>query len=76
MKISATARFVRISPSKVRPFARLLRGLSLEQALTAARFSPAKGAFQVGKLLKSMAANLASGKLHGDDFVVEKIVIE
>jgi len=76
MKVSAALKFVRISPSKVMPFARLLGGLSLEQAMTAARFSPQKGAFHIGKLLKSMAANLAAAKLNGDDFRVSKIVVE
>jgi len=76
MKVSASARFIRISPSKVRPFARRLSGLSLEQAMTAARFSPQKGAFYIGKLLKSMAANLAAGKLNGEDFFVSKVAVE
>ncbi|MDD5482711.1 MAG: 50S ribosomal protein L22 [Kiritimatiellae bacterium] len=76
MKISASARFVRISPSKVRPFARLLKGKSLKEASAAARFSPQKGAFFVGKLLKSMAANLAVKELNGNNFYVEKVAIE
>lgn len=76
MKVSAAARFVRISPSKVRPLARLLPGLALDQALAATGFSPRKGAWLIGKLLKSMAANLADRKLNGDDFRVEKVMVE
>lgn len=76
MKINAAAKYVRISPLKIRPLARLLKGLSLEQALTATGFSPKKGAFFIGKLLKSMAANMAGSKLNSDDFYVENIAIE
>jgi len=76
MKINASARFVRISPSKVRPFARLLTGKSLKEAVSAAGFSSQKGAFFVGKLLKSMAANLTSNELKSNDFYVEKVAVE
>lgn len=76
MKINASARFVKVSPSKVRPFARLLKGKSLKEAQTAAGFGNQKGAFFIGKLLKSMAANLAGNELSGNDFHVEKIAIE
>jgi len=76
MKINASARFIRMSPSKVRPFARLLMGKSLKEAMAAAGFSSQKGAFFVEKLLKSMAANLASNELNGNDFYVEKVAIE
>lgn len=76
MKASASARFVKIAPSKIRPFARLLKGLSVEKALNATGFSNKKGAFFIGKLLKSMAANLANSKLSADDFHVEKVAIE
>jgi len=76
MKVNASARFVRVSPSKVRPFARLLKGLPLEQALATAGFDSKKGAFFIGKLLKSMAGNLSVRKLNSDDFYVETIVVE
>lgn len=76
MKVNASARFVKVAPSKVRPFARLLKGKSLKEALTAASFSSQKGAFFIGKLLKSMAANLAGSELSGHDFHVVKVAIE
>lgn len=76
MKINASARFVKVAPSKVRPFARLLQGKSLKVALTAAGFSNQKGAFFIGKLLKSMAANLAGNELSSNDFYVVKLAIE
>ena len=76
MKLSASARFVKVSPSKVRPFARLLKGMSIEEAITAAGFSNKKGAFFIGKLLKSMVANLASNKLNENDYHVAQVIIE
>lgn len=76
MKLSASARFVRVSPSKVRPFARLLKGMSVEEAITAAGFSNKKGAFFIGKLLKSMVANLASNKLNENDYHIAQVAIE
>ena len=76
MKVNASARFVKVSPSKVRPFARLLKGKSLKEAMTAAGFSNQKGAFFIGKLLKSMAANLTGNELSGNDFYIEKVAIE
>lgn len=76
MKVNASARFIRGSPSKIRPFARLLKGKSLKDAQSAAGFSRQKGAFLIGKLLKSMAANLAGNELKADDFHIEKLAIE
>ena len=76
MKLSASARFVRISPSKVRPFARLLKGMSLEEAISTAGFSNKKGAFFIHKLLKSMVANLAVGNLNENDYHIAQVSIE
>jgi large subunit ribosomal protein L22 len=76
MKLSASAKFVRISPSKVRPFARLLKGMSIEEALTSAGFSSNKGSFFITKLLKSMVANLASNNLNESDYHIAQVKIE
>ncbi len=76
MKLSASARFIRVSPSKVRPFARLLKGMTLEEAIAAAGFDNTKGAFFIGKLLKSMVANLASNKLNENDYHIAQVAIE
>lgn len=76
MKVNASARFVKVAPSKIRPLARLLKGKSLKEALSAAGLSNQKGAFLIGKLLKSMAANLAGNELSGNDFYIEKVAIE
>lgn len=76
MKIKASARFAKIAPSKARPFARLLKGRTLEEALHSSEYSSQKGARLIGKVLKSMVANLAAGKLNADDFRVENVIVE
>ena len=57
MKIEASSRFARIAPTKARPLARLLKGLSVADALRATAFSRQKAAFLIGKVLKSAIAN-------------------
>jgi len=76
MTLNATAKFVRISPSKVRPFARLLKGMTIEEAINSAAFSNNKGSFFIAKLLKSMAANLASNNLNESDYHIKQVIIE
>ena len=53
----ATLRGVRLSPQKGRLVADLVRGKSVEQALSLLAFSPKKGAGIVRKVLESAIAN-------------------
>jgi large subunit ribosomal protein L22 len=53
----ATAKFVRISPLKVRRVLALVRGRDLEQALAALSFVPGAAAPVVRKVIASAAAN-------------------
>lgn len=77
MKIKAETNFARISSSKVRPFARLLKGLPVADALRLTQFSPRKAAFLIGKTLKSAIANVEkNAKLAADDFSVEAVIIK
>ncbi len=57
MPAKATARFVRISPLKVRRVLALVRGCDLEQALAALNFTPGAAAPVVRKVIASAAAN-------------------
>ncbi len=77
MKITAISRYVKLSPSKGIPFARLLKGLSVADALKMTRFSGKKAACLIDKTLKSAVANAENNaKLSADAFHVEKIVVE
>ena len=56
-QVKASHRFARISATKVRPFANLIRGKSAEEGLDALRYVPNRGARFLEKVLKSAIAN-------------------
>ncbi len=55
--VQAVHKYARISPWKVRRFADLIRGVSVEEGLNRLRYLPNRGARIVEKVLKSAAAN-------------------
>ena len=55
--VTATHRHARISATKIRPFADMIRGLSAEEGLNALAFVPNRGARFLEKVLKSAIAN-------------------
>lgn len=55
--VRATHKFARISASKVRPFADLIRGKTTEEALDSLRYLPNRGARLLEKVLNSAIAN-------------------
>ena len=55
--VRASHQFARISPTKVRPFADMIRGMSAEQGLNALAFEPNRGARFLELVLKSAIAN-------------------
>ncbi len=55
--IQASHRFARISATKVRPFADLIRGMTVQDGLNALRYHPNRGARFLEKVLQSAAAN-------------------
>ena len=57
MEAKAVAKYVRMSPSKLKPVADLVRGKNLEEALTILKFTPGKGAEIFEKVMQSAAAN-------------------
>ncbi len=57
MEAKAVAKYVRMSPIKLKPVADLVRGKNLSEALTILKFTPGKGAEIVEKVVKSAAAN-------------------
>ncbi len=54
---NATAKYVKMSPSKIKPVCDLVRGKDLNEALTILKFTPGKGSQIVEKVVKSAAAN-------------------
>jgi large subunit ribosomal protein L22 len=57
MEAKAVAKYVRMSPIKLKPVADLVRGKDLNEALTILKFTPGKGSVLVEKVVKSAAAN-------------------
>ena len=57
MEVSATTKYVRMSPLKARGIASTIRGLSVLEALRVTEFNAKKSAAQIGKTLKSAVAN-------------------
>lgn len=77
MKIKSMAKYVRVSPTKARPFARRLRGVSLEEALGATRYAPQKVSAAIGKVLKAAMADAVNNhKRAVEDFRVAEVIVQ
>jgi len=57
MNVTATAKYVRLSPTRARDLAREVTGLPVDQALRITGLSERKAASLIGKTLKSAIAN-------------------
>lgn len=72
--VRASARFVPMSPQKVRRVLDLVRGREATDALDILRFAPNAAAGPVAKLLRSAVANAEENLgLSRDDLVVDRI---
>jgi len=57
MVAKAVARYIRISPRKVRQVVDLVRGKSVDEALAILKFTPKRASAPVAKVIRSAAAN-------------------
>ncbi len=57
MEAKAVARFIRISPRKVRQVINLIKGKDVQEALTILKFTPKRSAKYIAKVLRSAVAN-------------------
>ncbi|WP_026895040.1 50S ribosomal protein L22 [Clostridiisalibacter paucivorans] len=57
MEAKAVAKYIRISPRKVKIVADLVRGKSVDEALAILKFTPKKGAEVLEKVVQSALAN-------------------
>ena len=71
MEAKAVARYVRISPRKVRLVVNLIRGKNINDAFAILRFTPKGSAEDVTKVLKSAVANAE----HNYDMKVEDLIV-
>jgi large subunit ribosomal protein L22 len=75
MRVSATAKYVRISPRKVRLVTDLIVGRPVEEAAAILRFMPNAAARDVAKVLHSATANAENNfNLTADELHVESAV--
>lgn len=56
-EIKASHKYARISASKVRPFAKLIKGMVAQDALNQLQYTPNRGAKMLRKVLASAVAN-------------------
>jgi large subunit ribosomal protein L22 len=77
MEATATLRYLKASPQKVRLVADLVRGKKVEEALNILRFTRKAVAKDLEKLLRSAVANAENAEASADvdDLVVSKIYV-
>jgi len=77
MEVTATTKFVRISPRKARDLARAISGKPVSEALMLVASSRRKAAVEIGKTLKSAVANAENNSgLTVEKLVVREAVVE
>ena len=75
--VRASAKYVRISPRKVRLVADQVRGKHIDDARSLLQFSPRPAADDVLKVIESAAANAeANHDLIGDEMIVHEIRVD
>ncbi len=70
MGFTATYRFARISPRKVRLMADLVRGKFADEALDLLRFQPHRGARMLEKVIRSALANAEDRRVARLDMLI------
>ena len=74
MEAKAIAKYVRMSPSKLKPVTDLVRGKDLNEALTILKFTPGRGAELVEKVVQSAAANAENNvDMNPDELYVAEV---
>ncbi|HEV7199759.1 MAG TPA: 50S ribosomal protein L22 [Candidatus Limnocylindria bacterium] len=75
MRVSATAKYVRISPRKVRLVTDMIVGRPVDEAAAILRFLPNAAARDVAKVLRSATANAENNfNLTADELHVESAI--
>lgn len=74
---SATAKYLMVSPSKVRPVANLVRNKSYAEAVAILEAMPQKGSYLILKVLQSACANALdqNKKLDEESLVVKELQV-
>jgi large subunit ribosomal protein L22 len=74
MEARAIAKYIRVSPIKLKPVTDLIRGKDLAEALTILKFTPGRGSEVIEKVVQSAAANAENNlELDRDDLYVAEV---
>lgn len=77
MQVTASAKFIRISPKKVRPLLKDLRGKKVVPALAALKFSTTKAGQLLYKLIHSAMANATNNyNLKADNLKIKTLQVD
>ena len=78
MDFRSTLRFARIAPKKVRPVARLIQRMGLNQALAVLRLEKRRGALMIRKLLRAAwgSAQEKNARYDEDDLFVRTAYVD
>ena len=75
MVTKAQAKYIRISPQKMRLVASVVKGTEIKKALSVLKFLNKKGAFYMEKVLLSAVANAKSKGFEENQLFISKVVI-
>lgn len=76
MEVRAVAKYIRISPQKVRMITGSVKGKPVETGLNALKFMPQKSAGILEKILRSAVANADQKELDVDSLVIRNIIVD
>jgi large subunit ribosomal protein L22 len=77
MEARAIAKHIRMSPSKMRQVADLIRGKNIEEAYAILRYTPKGSTLPITKVLKSAVANAVHNyEMDSDNLYVARIFID
>jgi len=77
MDVSATTKYVRMSPTKARDLANAIKGLPVADALRITDFNARKAAVHIGKTLKSAIANAENNEgLAAEQLYVKNAIVD
>ncbi|TGE33086.1 50S ribosomal protein L22 [Desulfosporosinus sp. Sb-LF] len=77
MQAKAVAKYVRISPRKVRQVVNLIRGKNVSDAFAILQFTPNGSTDDVAKVLKSAVANAGHNyDMNVDDLIITEICVD
>lgn len=76
MEVKAVAKYVRVSPTKIRKVARGVKGKPVEAALSVLGFMPQRSARVLGRIIRSAVANAdQKPDIEVDNLLIANIVV-